>query len=834
LAFNSNFRGFQETALMYGLKADQVFREVGDPEADVLTALILIPHFIKQGNLVKCKSEIEKITPAKFIHPDAFPWIKNYCWMQCYESLPDYDSLLHYSLLGKSVAPTRYHKAYCDAMMGFAYLQLKQYDDAINSLTFAKDENKSLGNSIEYNRYLSMIGIALTGKGDYQAAIDSLLKVKEHQDVSADVDVYASTLSTLADAYSNTGNYRKAYEYRLLLEQAMDSINSAQSRRNIADMEAKYETDQKDQEIELQKSQLRQQRLISLGAGGIALLLVLLLFFIIKSNRQRKKTNAALRLAKERAEQSEKFKQQFLANMSHEIRTPMNAILGMTNLAIESSSAERQKEYLGAIQKSSDTLLHIINDILDVSKIEAGKIEIERIDFSLREVVGQVKQILEHKAEERGIQLLTAVEENIPDVLVGDPVRLNQVLMNLCGNALKFTERGSVALRVIAGSGATKQFPKNEEMASGAKSVVAMTFMVEDTGIGIPKEKLNSIFESFTQAHSSDSRRFGGTGLGLTISKQLIELMGGALKVESEVGSGSAFSFTLELPVGSAENLSARKNSEEEIDGSILNGLKILLADDNEYNRVVATDTLKSKADVELVQVTNGREAVELLKQQDFDVVLMDVQMPEMDGFEATREIRNPESEIRNHHIPVIALTASVIRSDLDMCRAAGMDGYVPKPFKASQLIQAIANVTGKQLKTESRNPAPDSPRDTRNSKLQTSDSLDLTYLKNFCEGDEARMKKYTSMFLESIPPFKEKLEQAVAENDFEEIAKQVHAMKPKFIMMGMREAQTLAVQIESDIRESNQQHLFNPAIRRIMLICDQAEKVISESLNAP
>jgi signal transduction histidine kinase/DNA-binding NarL/FixJ family response regulator len=740
--------------------------------------------------------------------------------------------------------------AIAQAELAYLFIITGQYEAALKSLEMARMFGDSSGLTIASARGNYEIDFChfayYLSRKEYPSAEEYLVEAYRNADIAGANELKLKYGYELFKFYSEAGDPERANERAAQYFQLRHSLAASEGTNHIAQYEMEQEEKKSREKIQLLDEQRKRQQRNYLIAG---LFLVVIagsmlnrLLVVRKTKRQLEEKNRQLEIAKSRAEQSEKFKQQFLANMSHEIRTPMNAITGMTNLALESPSAEKQKEYLIGIQQSSDALLHIINDILDVSKIEAGKIEIEQIDFSVRDVVSRVWQTLRYKAEGKGIQLITEVDEIIPDVLIGDPVRLNQVLMNLSGNALKFTESGSVALRVIAGSKAnvmgkraTKQSSADHENAGGllppaGPAPIALTFEVEDTGIGIPKEKLHSIFESFAQVHSSNSRRYGGTGLGLTISKQLIELMGGELNVESETGKGSIFSFVLELPVGSAENLESRRKSEEVIDGSILNGLRILLADDNEYNRVVAADTLKSKADVVIMEATNGREAIELLKQHDFDVVLMDVQMPELDGYQATEQIRNPQSAIRNHNVPVIALTASVIRSDLDKCRAAGMDDYVPKPFKASQLIQAIANVTGKQLKSESRNPVPDSTQETRNSKLQTPDSLDLSYLRNFCEGDESRMKKYISMFLESILPFKEKLEQAVADNNFEEIAKQVHAMKPKFMMMGMKEAHTLAVQIESGLRESNRKDQVKPAIERILLICKQAEIKLSES----
>jgi hypothetical protein len=484
----------------------------------------------------------------------------------------------------------------------------------------------------------------------------------------------------------------------------------------------------------------------------------------------------------------------------------MNAVMGMTNLLIDKNKNTENFKYLDGIQKSSDTLLHIINDILDFSKIEAGKIELEQIDFSIRDVVEQVKVTLHHKADEKGLHLVTEIENKIPDVLIGDPVRLNQVLMNLAGNAVKFTEKGSVCITV----GPIPAFPGGEGVADAQASPplrggrVGLLFSVTDTGIGIPKDKLQTVFESFSQAHASDARKFGGTGLGLTISKQLVELMDGKISIESEEGSGTTFSFEIDFALGSKERLQEQKTAED-IDGSILNGLKILIADDNEFNRVVAKDTLLSKADVEIVEAHNGMEAVEWLSKKDFDVVLMDVQMPVMDGYEATRQIRNPQSAVRNHKIPVIALTASVVRSDLDKCRAAGMIDYVPKPFKTFQLISAIAKATGRESPSKSPRTG-DLP--VRKATLPPTGGAgeglvtNLTYLEKFCEGDKERMQKYINMFTNAAPALIEKVNTALLKNDFEEIANQIHGYKMKLIMMGMNETKDLAHKIEIQCRE--------------------------------
>lgn len=492
---------------------------------------------------------------------------------------------------------------------------------------------------------------------------------------------------------------------------------------------------------------------------------------------------------KERAEQSEKFKQQFLANMSHEIRTPMNAVMGMTNLLLDQSPRHDQTHYLNGIRKSSDILLHIINDILDLSKIEAGKMELEEIDFSLSDVIDQIQQTLQYKAEEKGLELRTEIDHSIPDILAGDPVRINQILMNLTGNAIKFTENGSVLIGI--------------QLIEKDADINKLCCFVRDTGIGIPADKLDAVFEGFSQANTSDTRKFGGTGLGLTISKQLVEMMGGQISIESkealhehDTEHGTTFSFCIELKKGSQERLHKRILSEEHIDGHILDGLNILIVDDNEYNRIVASDTLTSKSSIAVSTAEGAMQAIEMIQQDAYHAILMDLQMPEMDGYEATRYIRSRlPSPVCD--IPIIALTASVLKNDLDKCLQVGMNSFVPKPFKASELISAIAGVLHIELKHVQ-------PENTTNAiPIPKSQLTNLEYLNKFCEGDKTRMKKYIDMFLKSVPSMLEKISKSLQENNFEEVANQVHAGRTKFVMMGMKGSQELSLTIEKACRDT-------------------------------
>ena len=595
--------------------------------------------------------------------------------------------------------------------------------------------------------------------------------------------------TSLSEAQSLSGNYKGALESFKLAATIKDSLFSIENIKKIANLESKRETELKEKQIEVQRLQIvaaKNERKYYLAGLAAFVLLSVGMFGRFHSVRRNKKQledkNRVIAIEKEnadrsriRAERSEQFKQQFLANMSHEIRTPMNAVSGITDLLLQKSPRPDQLAYLQAISKSSDILLHVINDILDLSKIEAGKLELEKIEFSLPDTLKQVTDTLSYKAEEKGLQLIAHIDDNVPDVLIGDPYRLNQVLINLGGNAIKFTEKGGVQIDV--------------KQVGEENGELALRFAVTDTGIGIPPDKLQKLFESFAQVNSSDTRKFGGTGLGLSISKQLVELQGGNISVESKESSGTTFSFVINYPIGSAEKLEQRIAAERKIDGSVLNGLRILVADDNEYNRLVVNETLHLKANVRIDLVTNGQEAIQMLEQNDYDVILMDVQMPVMNGIDATKYIRN-KMEGPKSKIPIIALTASILRANLDMCTESGMNSYVPKPFKIWQLVHTIADVTGRKQNTvavkkqETVVPA-------------TTTITNLNYLRDFCEGDEDRIKKYISLYLRAAAGFEEKVNAAMGTKDLDEVAALVHSFKPKWMMMGMKQTNEIGQKIE-------------------------------------
>lgn len=384
-------------------------------------------------------------------------------------------------------------------------------------------------------------------------------------------------------------------------------------------------------------------------------------------------TNSELSETRDSLIETQKFRDQFMANMSHEIRTPMNAIVGLTNLLVKSPLNDLQKKYLNVIKKSGANLLVIINDILDLAKIEAGKMELESVPFPLIIAVNNVHTILGLKAEEKGISMKANIAPDVPEYVIGDETRLTQVLMNLAGNAIKFTEKGGVTIDVTVGN-------KKDELFD-------VRFGVTDTGIGIPADKIDKIFESFGQASSDTTRKFGGTGLGLTISKQLVEMHQSELKVKSEPGKGSEFYFTITFK---ADNKPKESSVEEGESTYEMKGVKVLLVEDNEFNQMVAVDTLHDIFQgIEVDVAPDGKTAIEKVSANDYNFVLMDIHLPDIDGFEVTKFIRNNLDESKRN-IRICAMTASVTKENIDECFAAGMNDYMMKPFSPDVLKEKV------------------------------------------------------------------------------------------------------------------------------------------------
>jgi len=412
----------------------------------------------------------------------------------------------------------------------------------------------------------------------------------------------------------------------------------------------------------------------------------LLIDGIIEDITEHKKAREGLLQAKLAAEEANSAKSMFLANMSHEVRTPMNAVIGMLDLTLESELTEDQKDNMETAKEAADNLLSLLNDILDISRVEAGKIVLENIKFNLWKVADSVGKGLSVLANKKNIQLRVNVDAKVPRMIVGDSTRLRQIIINLVNNAIKFTAKGSVELKV--------------DVANTFQDDVELVFSVADTGIGIPKDKQGAIFEVFTQADTSTTRRFGGTGLGLAISRKLVEMMSGKIWIESEEGIGSTFFFTARFKI---DNQSEEQDNEGRSEVAVQSKetpmkaariLNILIAEDNLLNQKIAVKLLEKKG--WLVEVVdNGQKVIDRISTRNFDAVLMDVQMPVLDGLEATKRIREQEKQT-GRHIPIVAMTARAMVEDERKCMESGMDGYVSKPIDAAKMYATIEKVLEK------------------------------------------------------------------------------------------------------------------------------------------
>ena len=526
----------------------------------------------------------------------------------------------------------------------------------------------------------------------------------------------------------------------------------------------------------------------------IALIALILSFwYITNQGRQQQRMIQALNESEKRSKDVAYMKEQFLANMSHEIRTPMNAILGFTSLLRRTELAHQQREYVQNIHSAGENLLTLVNDILDVSKIEAGMMQLEETRFSLRSMISSVGAMFLEKLKEKNLAFDVHIDKDVPDILVGDAIRLTQILVNLISNAVKFTESGSVAVKA--------------EAVSITENDVRIRFIVSDTGIGIAPAKQKTVFERFQQAEAETSRRFGGTGLGLSIVKQLVEMQQGSIELQSEPGKGSE--FIVELPFRQPDLAQIYSEAMAEQEEHVpLQKIRVLIAEDNAMNQHLVRHLMKSWS-IEHTIVSNGIEAVEALKNEPYSIVLMDIQMPEMDGYTATSIIRKELGS----DVPVIAMTAHAMVGEKEKCLHLGMNDYVSKPIKETVLYNMIA-------------------RHAQHIPSATTQLVKLEYLEQLSGNDKDFEREILQQFLVQMPHELQQLKDHIQSNDFDMIRRVAHSMKSTVGYVGLAEGLHPSLeQIEKDAVAGENRHFYQN-FSYVKQTCEQAAEEVKMLLS--
>ena len=619
-------------------------------------------------------------------------------------------------------------------------------------------------------------GFVITGDSNFIIGVQDTLNLLQHeleglQKASMNQYNQASftRLASLIEKRILTNNEIIDVYTRFGKAQAEDRISSKAGtilRDSITDLSMQLEKDLYDQ-LQAGISQNRKRtfyvliisRLLTiLGLSGIVILSMLVIRHILQQHKliqELEQANQNATEARQQAFESANVKEQFLANMSHEIRTPINSVIGFTNLIQKTTMTEEQQQFVNLIQSASENLLTIINDILDISKIEAGMLRIENNPFSIHGLCSSIETMFYHKAREKNLSFSLYIQENIPDTLTGDAVRLTQILVNLISNAIKFTQKGGITINITT-------LAQNNE-------TVQLRFSVKDSGIGIPADKLEPIFERFQQGETDTTRKYGGTGLGLSIVRNLVQIQGGNINVESEQGKGTEFIFDIAyslVPVG--ETLPTTRDDKTAITAGAFPNAHILVVEDNSMNQLLIKFTFESwKVSYQLAD--NGVKAIEWLQQANFNLVLLDIQMPLMDGYATAQAIRK---ELKSD-LPIIAMTAHALAGEREKCLSYGMNDYISKPIHEKELFSLLKKYLD----------------DNRDSNLETLKNdlhyIDLNFLEDMVMGNGEFLKTIVKQFLKQFPGEMETLKNAIDQKDTKQVATLAHHIQSTVSILG-------------------------------------------------